>query len=55
MFQELTDQHGVQLIPPDLVPLLPGACEEIIAKERRVISYCQSEEFALAGLKKLIP
>jgi regulator of RNase E activity RraA len=49
------DQHGVQLIPPDLVPLLPAACEEIIAKERRVISYCQSEEFALAGLKKLVP
>lgn len=49
------DQHGVQLIPPELVPRLPAACEEIIAKERRVISYCQSDSFTLDGLKKLIP
>jgi regulator of RNase E activity RraA len=49
------DQHGVQVIPPELVPRLPAVCEEIIAKERRVISYCQSDAFTLEGLKKLIP
>ena len=49
------DQHGVQLVPIEIASRLPAACEEIIAKERRVISYCQSEDFTLDGLKKLIP
>ena len=49
------DQHGVQVVPIEIAPQLPAACEAIIAKERRIIAYCQSNEFSLEGLKKLIP
>ena len=48
------DSHGVQIVPKDLVHELPAACEKIIAKERTMISYCQSPQFSLEGLKKLI-
>ena len=46
------DLHGVQIVPRELVHELPAACEKIIAKERTMISYCQSPEFTLEGLKK---
>lgn len=48
------DQHGVQLVPRELVRKLPEACEVIIRKERRTISYCQSADFNVEGLKKLL-
>lgn len=47
------DLHGVQVIPPELVRKLPAACEELIARERKIISYCQSADFTVEGLKKL--
>jgi len=47
------DVHGVQVIPADLVRKLPAACEELVARERKIISYCQSAEFTVDGLKKL--
>jgi regulator of RNase E activity RraA len=47
------DVHGVQVIPAGLVRELPAACEELVARERKIISYCQSAEFTVEGLKKL--
>ncbi len=47
------DLHGVQIVPAELVRDLPAACEELIVKERRIISYCQSAEFTVEGLKKI--
>jgi regulator of RNase E activity RraA len=49
------DQHGVQIVPLEIARALPAACENIIAKERTVIDFCQSEAFTLDGLKKLVP
>ena len=49
------DQHGVQIVPPEIARALPAACEKIIEKERKIIVFCQSEAFSLDGLKKLVP
>ena len=49
------DQHGVQIVPPEIARALPAACEKIIEKERKVIVFCQSDAFSLDGLKKLVP
>lgn len=48
------DQHGVQVVPRELVGKLPEACEAVIRKERKIIAYCQSAEFTVEGLKKLV-
>ncbi len=47
------DLHGAQTVPADLVRKLPAACEELIARERKIISYCQSAEFTVEGLKTI--
>jgi len=49
------DRHGVQIVPFEIARDLPAACEKIIANERKVIAFCQSDAFSLAGLKKLVP
>jgi len=49
------DRHGVQIVPFEIARELPAACEKIIANERKVIAFCQSDAFSLAGLKKLVP
>ena len=49
------DLHGVQVIPEEIARELPSAAEKIIAKERTIISLCQSPAFDLAELKRLQP
>jgi regulator of RNase E activity RraA len=40
------DQHGVLLVPPDIARQLPQAAAAVEARERRIISLCQSDEFS---------
>ena len=49
------DRHGVQVVPLDLVRAIPAAVEKIVAAEHRIISLCQSPEFTLDELKKIVP
>jgi len=49
------DQHGVQIIPPEIARDIPAACEKIIARERTIIDFCRSAAFSLEGLKKIVP
>ena len=49
------DRHGVQTIPLEIAREIPAACERIMAKERVVISLCQSSEFSLGALKSAQP
>jgi len=49
------DIHGVQIIPPEIAREIPAACEAIIAKERTIISLCQSSGFSLDKLKAVQP
>ena len=47
------DQHGVLLIPQEIARDVAAVAAEIEALERRLIIYCQSPDFTLAGLKPL--
>ncbi len=47
------DQHGVLVIPPEIAHDVIAVAAEIEQLERKIISYCQSPEFTLAGLKPL--
>ena len=49
------DRHGVQVIPPEIARDIPDACEKIVAQERTIISLCQSPEFSLDALKRIVP
>jgi 4-hydroxy-4-methyl-2-oxoglutarate aldolase len=49
------DRHGVQVIPHEIARAIPEAAEKIIAKERTIISHCQSPDFSLDELKRLVP
>jgi regulator of RNase E activity RraA len=49
------DMHGVQVIPEAIAREIPDAAEKIIAKERTIISLCQSPGFELDALKRLQP
>jgi len=49
------DRHGVQTIPLEIARDIPAACERIMAKERIVISLCQSSGFTLEKLKAAQP
>ena len=48
------DRHGVHLIPLDIAAKIPEAAEQVFQRERRTINYCQSPDFSLEGLKKLV-
>jgi regulator of RNase E activity RraA len=48
------DRHGVQLIPIGAARQIPEAAERVIARERRIIAYCQSPGFTADGLKQLM-
>ncbi len=49
------DLHGVQVIPEEIARAIPDAAEKIIAKERTIISLCQSPAFELNDLKRIHP
>ncbi|MDQ6691288.1 MAG: RraA family protein [Candidatus Dormibacteraeota bacterium] len=47
------DQHGVLLIPSEIADRLPAAADEIIAKERRLISWIRSADFDPGRLEEM--
>ena len=49
------DRHGVQVIPAEIARDIPAACEKIVAQERTIISLCQSPDFTLDALKRIVP
>jgi regulator of RNase E activity RraA len=49
------DRHGVQIIPPEIARDIPDACEKIVAQERTIISLCQSPDFTVDALKRIVP
>lgn len=47
------DKHGVLRVPPEIARDLPKAAADFEAKEREIISFCQSPEFSPQGLLEL--
>jgi 4-hydroxy-4-methyl-2-oxoglutarate aldolase len=47
------DKHGAIVIPHEIARDVPAAAAEVERMERRIINYCQSHEFDVAGLKEL--
>ena len=47
------DKHGVLLVPPEIARDLPKAAATFEAKEREIISFCQSPEFSPQKLLEL--
>jgi len=47
------DPHGVVRIPIEVAREIPAAVKRIEAKEQEIIRYCRSDEFDVAGLKRL--
>jgi 4-hydroxy-4-methyl-2-oxoglutarate aldolase len=50
----MADGHGVIQIPPALVGDLPDSVRRVEARERTIISYCQSPDFNVEGLVELV-
>jgi 4-hydroxy-4-methyl-2-oxoglutarate aldolase len=48
------DQHGVLIVPKEIVRELPEAVKKIEAKERTIIDLCQSPSFSIERLKELL-
>jgi len=48
------DRHGVQTIPLAIAPGIPEMAAEIDRQEKELISFCQSEQFSLAGLATMM-
>lgn len=48
----MADQHGVVKIPLDVVRKLPPVAREIERRERKIIEFCQSDDFSVEGLIK---
>jgi 4-hydroxy-4-methyl-2-oxoglutarate aldolase len=44
------DRHGIQSIPLESVPGIPAEAQKILVAESRLIQYCRSPQFSLAGL-----
>jgi len=49
------DRHGAVIIPTDLAHLVVEAAEEIERREKPMIELCQSADFSIDALDKLIP
>src|SRR5262249_26329528 len=47
------DQHGAIVIPHDIAADVPRGAEEVERRERRIINYCKSPEFTIAGLREV--
>lgn len=45
------DQHGVVVIPHEIARDIPGACQEVEDRERRIINFCKSPDFDVEKLK----
>jgi 4-hydroxy-4-methyl-2-oxoglutarate aldolase len=47
------DQHGVVIVPPEIAASIPETIAAVEAKERRIISVCQSPDFSVDRLRAL--
>jgi len=50
----LGDKHGIISIPPEIAGEIPAAAAKVAERERRIINLCQSPDFELEKLKKLV-
>jgi len=48
------DQHGVLIVPREIVRELPEAVRKVETKERAIIDLCKSESFSIEKLKELL-
>ena len=48
------DQHGVLEVPKEIAADLPEAVRKVEERERNIIDHCNSEDFDLETLKKLV-
>lgn len=48
------DMHGVLSIPADVADRLPALVRQQKAEEARIIAYCQSAQFDVAGIESLL-
>ena len=48
------DVHGVVKVPLDIARKILAASKIVEAKEKKIISYCQSRDFTIKGLKSLL-
>jgi 4-hydroxy-4-methyl-2-oxoglutarate aldolase len=44
------DRHGVQTVPPEIAPDIPGVARKMIEDERNIIELCRSDGFTLEKL-----
>jgi regulator of RNase E activity RraA len=49
------DRHGVVVIPPEVAHRVADAAAEIERREKPIIALCQSPQFSIEELDKLIP
>jgi regulator of RNase E activity RraA len=47
------DRHGVLNVPRELAARIPEGAAKVADMERRIIDYCRSSEFTLAGLEEV--
>lgn len=48
------DLHGVQSVPLDIAPKIPGVAAELAARERTIIDLCRSPDFSLEKLRAAV-
>jgi regulator of RNase E activity RraA len=48
------DKHGVLIVPKEIAADIPEAAARVSEREQRILKHCQSPEFSLEGLKKLL-
>jgi len=45
------DRHGVQTVPREIAPKIPGVAQRMKAEEKALIDFCQSSAFSLEKLR----
>lgn len=48
------DVHGVQTVPGDLVRRIPEVAAKISSRDAQIIALCQSDEFSLEKLRRVV-
>ena len=48
------DRHGVVGIPPDVLPKIPATAAAMLARDRRIVEYCRSQEFSVDALRSIV-
>jgi 4-hydroxy-4-methyl-2-oxoglutarate aldolase len=48
------DVHGVLTVPREIAARVPAVADEIVQRELRVLEYCRSRDFSVAGLRDAV-